>query len=412
MPYSWNPTRARGVGVQDMLATSDGLYVGSDTELIGHTAGNTYHARIALLPLATGTKLPQLQAARCPADIYKVATGASSCRSAPTSPAPPPAPPPTSPTGPGWGTSTGAFMVNGVLYKVNTDGSLSKMTFDGTTYGTVTAVNTADALVAQTDWHTDAKTIDQHLLLRRLHLLHEVAGTNALYRRGFEVEDGVVGQQRFSTHHDAASTGATSAAPSSPAASSTTPTRPATCSRATWNQAGHAPWPAPSVQHHRRRHRLGLAGAVPATRPRRAGQRPAGRERHRLLQPAAVHLRRHGVDRPGGRALTYDWDFGDGTAHGSGATTTHTYGSCRRPCGDPDGDRQQGRDQQRHQDGQPDQHADPISFVNSNNNNGSRSNHTITVPAGTQVGDTLLLFFTANSIEPRLHRARRAGPRC
>ena len=49
------------------------------------------------------------------------------------------------PTGPGWGTSTGAFMVNGVLYKANSDGSLSKMTFDGTAYGAVSAVNTADA---------------------------------------------------------------------------------------------------------------------------------------------------------------------------------------------------------------------------------------------------------------------------
>ena len=63
MPYSWNPTRARGVGVQDMLATSDGLYVGSDTDLIGHTPGNTYHARIAFLPLAGGKRLPAAAAA-------------------------------------------------------------------------------------------------------------------------------------------------------------------------------------------------------------------------------------------------------------------------------------------------------------------------------------------------------------
>ena len=82
LPYSWNPTRARGTGVQDMLATSDGLYVGSDTDLIGHTAGNTYHAKIALLPLP-GTKLPQLQARTLPADIYKVATGSSTLQQRP-----------------------------------------------------------------------------------------------------------------------------------------------------------------------------------------------------------------------------------------------------------------------------------------------------------------------------------------
>ena len=50
-----------------MLATSDGLYVGSDTELIGHTPGNTYHARIAVLPLAGGRPLPQLQTNTLPA---------------------------------------------------------------------------------------------------------------------------------------------------------------------------------------------------------------------------------------------------------------------------------------------------------------------------------------------------------
>ena len=197
MPYSWNPTRARGVGVQDMLATSEGLYVGSDTELIGHTAGNTYHARIAFLPLSTGKTLPRLQTNNVPVDLYRVSSGASQLTrrsftgttvgtSANVA------------SGPGWGTSTGAFMVNGVLYKTNSDGSLSKMTFNGTTYGTASAVNTSDALVFQTDWHNDAKTITT-IFYANGYIYYTKSGVNALYRRGFEVESGIVGQQRFST---------------------------------------------------------------------------------------------------------------------------------------------------------------------------------------------------------------------
>jgi hypothetical protein len=43
---SWNPTRTRGVGAQELVATARGLYVGSDTEHLGHE----YHGRIGQFP--------------------------------------------------------------------------------------------------------------------------------------------------------------------------------------------------------------------------------------------------------------------------------------------------------------------------------------------------------------------------
>jgi hypothetical protein len=45
---SWNPTRARGVGVRAFLVTGNGLTVGSDTDQLG----KEYHGRIGMFPLS------------------------------------------------------------------------------------------------------------------------------------------------------------------------------------------------------------------------------------------------------------------------------------------------------------------------------------------------------------------------
>jgi hypothetical protein len=44
---SWNPTRARGVGIRAFAVVPDGLIVGSDTDQLGHE----YHGRIGMFPL-------------------------------------------------------------------------------------------------------------------------------------------------------------------------------------------------------------------------------------------------------------------------------------------------------------------------------------------------------------------------
>ena len=289
-------------------------------------------------------------------------------------------------------------MVNGVLYKVNSDGTLWKMTFDGTAYGTASAVNTGDALAAQTDWHTDAKTLTS-IFYSEGYIYYTKSGTNALYRRGFEVEDGLVGQQRFSTTTSGVNWSNVRGAFVAGGKLFNANTSGQLFSM-TWSQSAHAPVAGTSVQ-------LTNAGTGWASRalfPLQATPPPVN-EAPVASATVSCNLLQCSFDAsastdPENGPMTYDWDFGDGTAHGTGVTTTHAYGA--------DGDRavtltvtdNKGATNSVTRTASPTSTADSISFVNSANNNGNRSNHSITVPSGTQVGDTMLLFFTANSIAP------------
>lgn len=66
LPLSWNPGRSRGVGAQALYATSQGLWVGSDTTRLGRET----HGRIAFLPLAGGKAIPEVAATPLPNTLF------------------------------------------------------------------------------------------------------------------------------------------------------------------------------------------------------------------------------------------------------------------------------------------------------------------------------------------------------
>jgi len=66
LPFSWNPTRDRGVGVFDILPTAAGVWIGHDTDRVA----NELRQRLAFFPLATGTTPPPNITGTLPTDVY------------------------------------------------------------------------------------------------------------------------------------------------------------------------------------------------------------------------------------------------------------------------------------------------------------------------------------------------------
>ncbi len=73
LPLSWNPGRERGVGAQALYATSQGLWVGSDTRRI---AGEL-RQRVALMPLAGGKTINASTEPVLPNDVFAAARSAA-----------------------------------------------------------------------------------------------------------------------------------------------------------------------------------------------------------------------------------------------------------------------------------------------------------------------------------------------
>lgn len=179
MVLSWNPGRERGVGVFEMVATPEGLYIAHDTDIVG----GEYRPRITYFPLAGGSVVPQVMPARLPTTVYTAerdgrllsnAYDGSSFGS------------PVTVQPEGWTHVRGAFVVDHDLYTGRDDGRLLKRSFDGTTFGRPVDVRS---------WTSFAHVTGMFFSDGRLYFTR--TGDRRLFFRKFEPEDDVVGSQLF-----------------------------------------------------------------------------------------------------------------------------------------------------------------------------------------------------------------------
>ena len=188
LPLSWAPGRERGQGVFDMLATTEGLFIGSDTD---HVNGE-YHARVAFFPLNPTGTVAQPQAPTLPVNLYSLGavpgastdaavrrgfTGTTATAST-TLPA----------SGIEWSKAKGAVLLDGNLYTAWNDGHLYKRTFNGTTFGPAQDVN----LNGLTKFATEMQNMTG-MFYDRGRLYYTMTGQSQLSMRYFTTGSDVVG---------------------------------------------------------------------------------------------------------------------------------------------------------------------------------------------------------------------------
>ncbi|MFC5177639.1 hypothetical protein [Nocardioides taihuensis] len=198
LPVSWNPGRDRGVGAQALLATPEGLWVGSDTTIFN----SQRRGRIAFLPLAGGTTVPTVPPAHLPNTLFGMQTSTpGKLVSRPVSSS-------GAPTGPvsvvddtvDWSSVRGAFLLNGTLYYGRSDNSLYKRSFNAATgvLGTQSAVNLYDDPDSGARIPFAISTMTGMFYEPTLHrIYYTVAGDARLFYRYFTPESEVVGALTF-----------------------------------------------------------------------------------------------------------------------------------------------------------------------------------------------------------------------
>lgn len=205
LPFSWNPTRTRGVGVFDFHVTQSDLWAGSDTAV---WAGER-RDRLAAFPWAGGLPLPNDKQGALPGDVVQLdadsvaGTGATSRYL--TGTGIPATVTLTSATD--WSKLRGAFMVNDTLYTGWSDGTLKQQSFDGSTFGPPTTMQLSGNPFGGELSGTTARITSMFYDRRTGRLYFTRADTTkpngasnndgGLVYRYFTPESGVVGAERF-----------------------------------------------------------------------------------------------------------------------------------------------------------------------------------------------------------------------
>jgi hypothetical protein len=187
LPLSWNPGRDRGVGVFALVATAQGLWIGSDTERIGRYE---HHGRIAFMPLAGGTEVPEFRVGTLPGDLFRIGLDGAMARSPFTGTTA--GPPSTVATGTDWSTVRGAFAVSGRLYTGHADGTMTVRSFDGTTAGPATPL----ALNGLTSTQFPVSRITG-MFYWNGRLYYTLSADPRLYYRWFTPQSGTLGADTF-----------------------------------------------------------------------------------------------------------------------------------------------------------------------------------------------------------------------
>ncbi len=333
VPFSWNPTRDRGIGVFDLLNTSQGLWAVSDTDRIGNYE---YHARIAMFP-AAGKQVPAYTTAPFPNNVF--AAGPLSGGTQPqivrrsfdgttagtTSPTPD--------GGIAWGSTRGAFMVNGQVYLGTSDGSLTRRDFDGSTFGSPVNVDGQDQLVVLQNWRSDVAAMTG-MFYDSGRIYYTINNNSTLFYRYVNLESDIVGALRktasgnvsgidFSkvkgmflggdTLYWATADGVLHAIDWQQGARSGSPVA-GTAAAVSGPQIDGINWSARTLFLYQ--DGAGQGAGLPPTAAFTAD-----------CTSRSCTFDASGSTAPGGTIASYAWDFGDGTPAGTGVKPTHEYGS-------------------------------------------------------------------------------------